>query len=136
MFSGASQVVLVVKNLPANAGVRKDMNLIPSSGRSPGEGHFNPLQYSCLGNPMGRRAWPAMVHSITKSQTRLKRFGTRAKYSVIQIFTNLCGQAPLKDLLTISSSVFYLITKHTRLISLCTSTAHMCDSTCKINSYK
>ena len=85
---------------------------------------------------MGRGAWPAMVHSITKSQTGLKQLGTHAKYSVIQIFTNLCGQAPLKDLSTISSSVFCFITKHTQLISLCTSTAHMCDSTCKINSYK
>ena len=53
---GAFQVVLVVKNLPANAGVKRDMNLIPSSGRSPGEGHDNPLQYSCLENPQGQRS--------------------------------------------------------------------------------
>ena len=55
---GASQVVLVVKNLPANASARdvRDMGLIPGLGRSPGEGNGNPLQYSCLENPMDRGA--------------------------------------------------------------------------------
>ena len=48
----ASQVVLVVKNLPANAGDIRDVGLIPGLGRSPGEGNGNPLQYSCLENPM------------------------------------------------------------------------------------
>ena len=50
------QVVLVVKNLPANAGDAGDMGLIPGSGRFTAGGHGNPLQYSCLGNPMDRRA--------------------------------------------------------------------------------
>ena len=49
-----------------------DWGLIPGSGRSPGEGNGNPLQYSCLENPMDREAWWAAVHSVTKSQTRLK----------------------------------------------------------------
>ena len=53
-----------------------------------------------------------MVHSITKSQTGLKQLGTHAKYSVIQIFTNLCGQAALKDLSTISSSVLFYYKAH------------------------
>ena len=66
-----SQVALVVKNLPANADVR-EAGSIPGSGRSPGGGHGNPLQYSCLENPMDRGAWPAMVHRVTRSQTRLK----------------------------------------------------------------
>ena len=52
----ASQVVLVVKNPPANAGNIKDVGLIPGSGRSPGGGHGNPLQYSCLENPHGQRS--------------------------------------------------------------------------------
>ena len=52
----ASQVSLVVKNLPASAGDIRDMGLIPGSGRFPGGGHFNPLQYSCLENPMDRGA--------------------------------------------------------------------------------
>ena len=54
----AFQVVLVVKNLPANAG---DTDSIPGSGRSPGGGHGNPLQYSCMKNLMDRAAWQAMV---------------------------------------------------------------------------
>ena len=55
--TGASQVVLVVKNLPANAGDIKDMGSILGLGRSPGEGNGNPLQYSCLENPKDREAW-------------------------------------------------------------------------------
>ena len=53
----------VVKNMPANAG---DMDLIPESGRYPGEENGNPLHYSCLGNPMERGAWKARVHGITE----------------------------------------------------------------------
>ena len=53
----------VVKNLPANVG---NLGLIPGSGRSPGEGNGNPLQYSCLGNPMDRGAWRAIGHGVTK----------------------------------------------------------------------
>ena len=56
-------VVLVVKNLPANAG---DTSLIPVLGRSPGEGNVNALQFSCLENPMDRGAWWATVHGVTK----------------------------------------------------------------------
>ena len=52
----ASQVELVVKNLPANAGDIRDLGSIPGLGRSPGRGHGNPLQFSCLGNPMDRGA--------------------------------------------------------------------------------
>ena len=54
---------LSVKNPPANAG---DVGSIPGSGRSPGEGNGNPLQYSCLGNPMDRGAWQTTVHEVTK----------------------------------------------------------------------
>ena len=59
----------VVKNLPANAGDGRDVGSIPRSGRSPGEGNGNPLQYSCLENFMDRGAWQATVHGVTKSQT-------------------------------------------------------------------
>ena len=65
----ASQVVLVVKNLPANAGDVRDVGLIPGLGRSPEGGHCNPLQYSCLENPNDREAWEATVHSVTQSRT-------------------------------------------------------------------
>ena len=61
-----SQVMLVVKNPPANAG---DTGSIPESGRSPGGGDGNPLQYSCLDNPTDRGAWRATVHGVTESQT-------------------------------------------------------------------
>ena len=68
----ASQVALVVKSLPANAGDIRDVGSIPGSGKSPGEGNGNPLQYSCLENPMDRGAWWATVHGVMKSQTQLK----------------------------------------------------------------
>ena len=61
----ASQVVLVVKNPPANAGDARDKGLIPGSGRSPGGGNGNPLQYSCLENPTDRG-----VHGVAKSPIR------------------------------------------------------------------
>ena len=60
-------MALVVKNLPTNAEDTRDAGSIPRLGRSPGEGHGNPLQYSCLENPMGRGAWQAMVHGVTES---------------------------------------------------------------------
>ena len=56
-----------VKNLPANAGDVRDTDLIPGSGRSPGEENGNPLQYSCLDNPMDRGTWQATVDRVTKS---------------------------------------------------------------------
>ena len=71
----ASQVVLMVKKLTANAGNREDagdLSSISRLGRSPGGGNGNPLQPSCLGNPMDRGAWWATVHGVTKSWTRLK----------------------------------------------------------------
>ena len=58
----------VVKNLPANTG---DAGSIPGLGRSPGEGNGNPLQYSCLENPMDRGVWQATVQGVTKSWTQL-----------------------------------------------------------------
>ena len=74
-FPRASQVALMVQNLSTNAGEIKDrdaVGLIPGSGRSPGEGNGNPLQYSCLKNPIGRGAWKTTVHGVAKSWTQLK----------------------------------------------------------------
>ena len=62
-------MALVVKNLPANAGDVRDAGSIPGLGRSPGGGHGNPLQYSCLENPMDKGAWQATVHEDTQNQT-------------------------------------------------------------------
>ena len=72
----ASQVALMVKNLPANARDMRDSGAIPGSGRAPGGGHGNPLQFSCLENPMDRRASQAIVHGVTKSWTQLKPIST------------------------------------------------------------
>ena len=66
----------MVKNPPADA---EYMGSIPESGRSPGGGHGNSLQYSCLENPLDRGAWWAAVHGVAKSETQLKRLGTNAK---------------------------------------------------------
>ena len=65
----------MAKNPPAKAGDVRDTGLIPESGRSSGEGHGNPFQYSCLENPMKRGAWRATVHRVAKSRTQLKQRG-------------------------------------------------------------
>ena len=70
----ASQVALVGKEwlLAPDAGDVRDAGSVPGLGRSPGEGHGNPLQYSCLENPLDRGAWWATVHRVAQSQTQLK----------------------------------------------------------------
>ena len=73
----ALQVALVVKNLPANGEVRDSS--VPGSGRSPGGGHGNPLQYSCLENCIDKEAWQASVCRVPKNRTHLKRFSTHAQ---------------------------------------------------------
>ena len=65
----ASQMALVVKNPPANAGGVRDTDLMPGSGRAPGGERGNPLQYSCLENPVDRGAWWATVHRVAKGWT-------------------------------------------------------------------
>ena len=69
VIGAASQVALVVKNLPGNARDIRDVVLIPGSGRYPGGEHDNPVQYSCLENLMDRVAWQATVHRVAKSRT-------------------------------------------------------------------
>ena len=71
-----SQVALVVNNPPVNTGDAGDVGSIPGSGRSSGEGNGNPLQYSCLENPMDREAWQTIVHGVANSQTQLKPLST------------------------------------------------------------
>ena len=69
LLADGFQVVPVVKKPPANAGDLRDEGLIPGSGRCPGVGNGNPLQYSCLENPIDRGAWWATVHRVAKSRT-------------------------------------------------------------------
>ena len=80
MALGASQVALEVKNPPANVGDLRDVGSIPGSGRSPGGGHGNPLQYSCLESPMDRGAWRATVHGVAKTRTRLSQLSTQYSF--------------------------------------------------------
>ena len=70
-------MVLVVKNSPAKARDIRDVGLIPGSGRSSGGGHGNPLQYSCLENPMDRGAWQVTDHRIAVRQ--LKQLSTQSR---------------------------------------------------------
>ena len=69
----------MVKNPPANARYIRGTGFIPRSGRSPGGGRVNPLQYSCLENPMDRGAWQATVHRVAKSWTRLKQLSMHTR---------------------------------------------------------
>ena len=72
LLTWASQVALVVKNLPVNAEDVRDVSSIPWLERSPGVGNGYPLQYSCLENSMGRGTWWSIVHGDAKSQTQLR----------------------------------------------------------------
>ena len=86
----ASWVVLVVKNPLANAGDAKDTGLIPGSGRSPGVGHGNALQYSLLGNRMDRGAWRATVHGVSKNRTQLSRQNTHTHTLSVTLLVQHC----------------------------------------------
>ena len=76
-FRDSTEGGSAVKESTCNAG---DPHFIPESGRSPGGGHGNPLQYSCLENPIDRGAWWATVHKVTKSQTQLKRLSMQTQW--------------------------------------------------------
>ena len=87
--SWASQEALMVKNPPANAVDIGDLGSIPRSGRSPGGGHSNLLQYSYLENPVDRAARPATDNMIAKSQARLKWLGTLTSYFNVLLFLRI-----------------------------------------------
>ena len=81
----------VVKNPPANAEGLRDSGSIPGSGRSPGGGQENPLQRSCLENPMDRGAWTATVHRATKSQAQLKQLSTQDVFMPPKLILEISG---------------------------------------------
>ena len=76
----SSRLPSVVKNQLANAG---DAGSVPGSGRSPGEGNGNPLQYSCLDNPLDRGAWQAIVHGVTKEPDTTQPLNNKTPSSII-----------------------------------------------------
>ena len=94
------------KESACNAG---DLGLIPGLRRSPGGGHSNPLQYSCLENPMERGAWQATVHGVTKNQTRLSDFTSLHFIHVSMTFSQIIPPSPSptesKSLLCTSASL-------------------------------
>ena len=80
-------MAVVVKNLSSNAGDTRDVGWIPELRRPPGGGHGNPLQLSCLENPMDREAWWATVHGVAKSRTQTEAtFSTQRQYYAIEEF--------------------------------------------------
>ena len=97
------------KESACNAGVTGDTGPIPGSGRSPGEGHGNPLQYSCLENPTNREAWWATVYKVSKSRTRLKQLSRKA---------GMTQQVKITQATQISACLGSNF-KHGRAVSLC-----------------
>ena len=113
----ASQVVLVVKNPPANARDTRLSGQIPRLGRFPGGEHSNPFQYSCLKNPTNRRAWQAAVHRVAKSQTQLKRLsmhayclylGTFSKLASLELADNRCSVNSSYSCITMLTYFLYI----------------------------
>ena len=86
---------LVVKNPPANVGDIRDAGLIPGWGGSPGRGHSNPLQYSCLENTKDRRARRATVHGVAKSPTQLKQFTMHVSKKFCRFVIRKCPMTSL-----------------------------------------
>ena len=91
-----SQVKPMVNNPLVNAGDIRDTGSIPGLGRSPGGGHGNPLQYSCLENPTDRGAWWVRVHRVTKSRTRLSMHAQLSKAPLLTSFSsNVSSTTPI-----------------------------------------
>ena len=83
--------VSVVKNPPVNAGDLGYMGSVPGSGRSPGEENGNPLQCSCLDNPMGRRIWWGAVHGVTKESDMTEQINTHTLCAHTRVCTCTCA---------------------------------------------
>ena len=84
----------MIKNPSTNEGDVRDMGSIPGLRRSPGGGHGNPLQYSCLENPMDRGVWQVLAHRVAKSRTRLKRLSTHAQHNLYLVIIFYCQSPP------------------------------------------
>ena len=77
----------MVKNQPVNAGDVRDAGAVPELGRSPGGENDNPLQYSCLENPMDRGTWQSTVHRVTKRWIQLRQLSTRERNIILSLST-------------------------------------------------
>ena len=107
-----TELALVVKNPVAKAGDIRDTGSIPGLGRSPGWGHGNPLQYSCLENPMDRGAQQDIVHGVTKSQTWLKQLSMQSvKLNWLWYILQVVQPSPLPSFIT-QSRVPSALTPH------------------------
>ena len=88
----------VVKNPPANAGDTRDMGSIPGLGRAPGEGNGNPLQYSCLENPMDRGAQQAIISRVTKESDTTQRLNSNRCNQLNQVKSSWSKASPLSNI--------------------------------------
>ena len=88
---------VVKKNMPTNAGDVRDLGSIPEFGRSPGGGHGNPQQYSCLENPMDRGAWQATVQWVEKSWTWLKQLSAHARVCLYACVLTHVEETPMHE---------------------------------------
>ena len=91
------QVVIVVKNPPANAGDKRNLGSIPGSGRTPGGGRGNPHQYSYLDSPMNRGAWWATVHGAAESDMATATSHARMRYTDVGLVMGKLLQYKLKS---------------------------------------
>ena len=109
LLNMAFQVVLVVKNPPANAGDVRDAGSIPGCRRTPGGGPGNPLQYSCLENPTDRRDWWTTVYRVTERQTRLRRLSMHALLLQTQSRSASNWRSRFREAAQLESSCQYLL---------------------------
>ena len=105
----------MIKNSTCNAG---DLDSIPGLGRSPGGGHGNPLQYSCLENPMDRGVWQAIVHGVTKSQTWLSIHTHTHTHKFISFLTVLGLHCCVGFSLVVASRGYSLAAVHGLVIAV------------------
>ena len=105
------------KEFAYNGGDTGDLGSIPGSGRSPGGGHGNPLQYSCLENPTGREAWWATAHRATKNWTCLKQLSTHTLSSIASLIVNPSTSS--LTLLLLPTGSHQIMLNHWNIVLIC-----------------
>ena len=111
----------MVKNLPTHTEYARDASSVPGSGRPPGEGNGNPLQYSCLENPMDGGVWWATVHGVAKSWTRMSDF-TLLHFNVLMVFKAVAieeiKQGECRERRGLGTSLFFVQVSFLLLVTL------------------